>query len=135
MSFAKSNSGAHVPLVHRCKALGIIALCEGSSATPTETTTRFERLCLRAFAEDAVSESRAAELQAVSVRELGERMEQVSAWREASLGTAESRVHDVPAGWLGLGAADRSSRPDRRAKRQHQGYRSSRRPRIANSSA
>lgn len=85
--------GAH-PLLDRCKDLGIISatLCaslsselkragwhtapyEELSAASTKTATRFERLCLRALAEDAVSESRGAELLAVSVRELGERME------------------------------------------------------------
>lgn len=85
--------GAH-PLLDRCKDLGIISatLCASLSseldhrswhtapyrelsAASTETETRFERLCLRALAEDAASESRGAELLAVSVRELSERME------------------------------------------------------------
>ena len=42
---------------------------------PAEKPTRFERLCLRALAEDVISESRAAELLGTSVRELDRRME------------------------------------------------------------
>ena len=81
-------------LTHRCKDVGIIGRtlyaslfaefkrrgwCTPPYAEPLslnkETPKRFERLCLRALAEDAISESRAAELLAVSVRELGERMD------------------------------------------------------------
>jgi len=41
-----------------------------------EEPTRFERLCSRALAENLISESKAAELMGVSVRELYRRMEQ-----------------------------------------------------------
>ena len=40
-----------------------------------EQPQRFERLCLRALAEGAVSEPKAAELLNVSVRELNRRMD------------------------------------------------------------
>ena len=81
-------------LTHRCMDLGILGPTlhdslfaefkhRGWLAPPynepsslsKETPKRFERLCLRALAEDAISESRAAELLAVSVHELGERMD------------------------------------------------------------
>lgn len=44
-----------------------------------EKPTRFERLCFRALAEDVVSESRAAELLGISVRELDARMDATAA--------------------------------------------------------
>ena len=45
-------------------------------AIPGEETRRFERLCFRALAEDAISEARAAELLDISVRDLHRRMEE-----------------------------------------------------------
>ena len=42
---------------------------------PEEKPGRFDRLCYRALAEDAVSEAKAAELLDISVRELSRRME------------------------------------------------------------
>ena len=42
-----------------------------------ESPQRFERLCYRALAEDAISESRAAELLDISVRELDRRMDAI----------------------------------------------------------
>lgn len=86
--------GASVQAVtHRCKDLGIIGPTlyadlfrefrqRGWRTAPypepeplqPEKPKRFERLCLRALAEDAVSESRAAELLGISVWELDQRM-------------------------------------------------------------
>ena len=86
--------GASVQAVaHRCKDLGIIGPTlyaglfkefreRGWRTAPypeperlqPEKPKRFERLCLRALAEDAVSESRAAELLGISVWELDRRM-------------------------------------------------------------
>ena len=43
---------------------------------PGEEPRRFERLCLRALAEGAISEARAAELLGIAVRELSRRMEE-----------------------------------------------------------
>lgn len=81
---------AVVQIVHRCTDLGIINTEEkrrlfgffadkGWTKSPRDEPfsnrcqrpSRFERLCLRAFAEDLISESRAAELLGVSTRELG----------------------------------------------------------------
>lgn len=81
---------AVVQIVHRCMDLGIINAEEkrrlftffadkGWTKSPhhepfsnrCQRPSRFERLCLRAFAEDLVSESRVAELLGVSTRELG----------------------------------------------------------------
>lgn len=47
----------------------------GALSPSLEEPARLERLCFRALAEDAVSEARAAEILGVSVRELGERMD------------------------------------------------------------
>ena len=86
--------GASVQAVtHRCKDLGIIGPTlyadlfrefrqRGWRTAPypepeplqPEKPKRFERLCLRALAEDAVSESRAAELLGITVWELDQRM-------------------------------------------------------------
>lgn len=44
------------------------------SSLPAEVPQRMERLCLRAVAEDAISEARAAELLNISVRELDRRL-------------------------------------------------------------
>lgn len=44
------------------------------NAFPPEVPQRMERLCLRAVAEDAISEARAAELLNISVRELDRRL-------------------------------------------------------------
>ena len=81
-------------LTHRCRDLGIIGQRLYASLfaefrrrgwrTPpyaepdplqAERSTRFERLCFRALAEDAISESRAAELLSITVYELGNRMD------------------------------------------------------------
>jgi len=81
-------------VVHRCRDLSIIgptlysdlfaefkrrgwrhAPYEEPAPLEAEKSTRFERLCLRALAEDFVSESRAAELLGISVRQLDERMD------------------------------------------------------------
>ena len=81
-------------LTHRCKDLGTIGPTlyarlfadfkrrgwrtppyEEPRSLAKETPRRFERLCLRALAEGAVSEGRAAELLAISVRDLGERLD------------------------------------------------------------
>lgn len=81
-------------LTHRCKDLGIIGPTlyahlfaefkrrgwrtppyAEPRPLPKEASRRFERLCLRALAEGAFSEARAAELLALSVRELDERMD------------------------------------------------------------
>ncbi|MYF93521.1 MAG: ImmA/IrrE family metallo-endopeptidase [Gemmatimonadetes bacterium] len=87
--------GASVQAVtHRCKDLGIIGPTlysnlfkefsdrgwrhppyEEPEPLPAEKSTRFERLCFRALAEDVISESRTAELLGTSVRELDRRME------------------------------------------------------------
>jgi Zn-dependent peptidase ImmA (M78 family)/transcriptional regulator with XRE-family HTH domain len=80
---------AAVQIVQRCMELGIINAEEkrrlfaifaekGWTKAPynepysnrCQRPSRFERLCLRAFAEDLISESRAAELLGVSTREL-----------------------------------------------------------------
>ena len=45
-------------------------------AMPGEEPQRFERLCFRALAEDAISEAKAAELLETSVHELNQRMEE-----------------------------------------------------------
>ena len=45
-------------------------------AMPGEEPQRFERLCFRALAEDAISEAKAAELLEISVHELNQRMEE-----------------------------------------------------------
>ena len=45
-------------------------------AIPAECPERFRRLCFRAVAEGAVSESKAAELLGVSVRQLDRMLEQ-----------------------------------------------------------
>lgn len=45
-------------------------------ANPAERPERFRRLCFRAVAESAVSESKAAELLGVSVRQLDRMLEQ-----------------------------------------------------------
>ncbi len=44
-----------------------------------EKPRRFERLCYRALAEEAISEAKAAELLGITVRELGRRMEEPEA--------------------------------------------------------
>lgn len=81
-------------IVYRCKDLGIINNStyqrlfrefnqrgwrkppyEEPDALPPEEPTRFERLCFRAASEDAVSESKAAELLGISVRDLVARMD------------------------------------------------------------
>ena len=87
--------GASIQAVtHRCKDLGIIGPTlyadlfkafrqRGWRAPPyeeprplrPESPQRFERLCYRALAEDAISESRAAELLNISVRELDQRLD------------------------------------------------------------
>ena len=43
-----------------------------------EEPKRFERLCLRALAENVIGESRAAEMLGISVRELDARLEQAA---------------------------------------------------------
>ena len=45
-----------------------------------EEPRRFERLCLRALAEGAISEAKAAELLGIAVRELSQRMEEPPDW-------------------------------------------------------
>ncbi len=81
-------------LTYRCKDLGIFpdALFRGlfeefkrqgwrdppykePHALPSERPKRFERLCYRALAEDAISDSRAAELLGISVHILTQRMD------------------------------------------------------------
>lgn len=80
-------------LVVRCAQLGILAKAahgrlwgqirslgwNGPASTepnalPAEVPQRMERLCLRAVAEEAISEARAAELLNISVRELDRRL-------------------------------------------------------------
>ena len=83
-------------LTYRCKDLGIFnqtlfrrlfdefkrrgwrdPLCEEPLAIREgEKPRRFERLCLRALAEGAISEPKAAELLGVPVRELDRRMQE-----------------------------------------------------------
>ena len=83
-------------LTYRCKDLGIISQAlfrrlfnefdrqgwrhppykEPFAMEQGEKPKRFERLCLRALAEGAVSESKAAELLGISVRELDRRMQE-----------------------------------------------------------
>ena len=82
-------------LVVRCRDLGIFdaKLCQRlfrdfsrfgwrsppyrePFAMPGEETRRFERLCFRALAEDAISQARAAELLGMPVRDLHRRMEE-----------------------------------------------------------
>ena len=82
-------------LTYRCKDLGIISQAlfrrlfdefdrrgwrrfpyEEPFTMKGEKPKRFERLCLRALAEGAVSESKAAELLGISVRELDRRMQE-----------------------------------------------------------
>ena len=87
--------GASVQAVtHRCKDLGIIGPTlygrlfrqfgrrgwrtfpyEEPAPLAAEKSTRFDRLCFRALAEDVISESRAAELLEMSVWELDQRMD------------------------------------------------------------
>ena len=91
----KQLFGASVQaVVHRCKDLSIIgptlysslfaefkrrgwrdAPYEEPALLEPEKPTRFKRLCFRALAEDVVSESRAAELLGIPVRELDGRMD------------------------------------------------------------
>ena len=91
--------GASVQAVtHRCRDLGIIGPTlhgrlsrefgrrgwrtfpyEEPAPLAPERSTRFERLCFRALAEDVISESRAAELLGVSVWELARRMDGATA--------------------------------------------------------
>ena len=85
-------------IVYRCKDLGIIgnstyqALFQEFNqrgwrkppyqeplALPGERPSRFERLCFRATSENAISESKAAELLGVSVHALTEKMDQPEA--------------------------------------------------------
>lgn len=85
-------------VAHRCKDLGIIGPTlhsnlikefgdrgwrhspqEEPKPLPPEQSTRFERLCLRALAEDVISGSRAAELLGISVKDLDQRMERPTA--------------------------------------------------------
>ena len=82
-------------LTQRCQTLGIFTkvLCrrlfsefsrlgwtrrpyDEPCAMPAEQSGRFERLCVRAVAEGAISESRAAELLGITVRRLNGRMDQ-----------------------------------------------------------
>ena len=82
-------------LTYRCKDLGIFSPTlfqrlfnefsrlgwrtppyEEPYAMPGESPRRFERLCFRALAEDAISEAKAAELLEISVHELNQRMEE-----------------------------------------------------------
>lgn len=86
-------------LTYRCKDLGIITQTEFASlfntfeargwrhppfeepatiAPEVEEPKRFERLCYRALAERVISESRAAELLGISVRELDARLDQLT---------------------------------------------------------
>ena len=92
----KSLFGVSVqPIAYRCKDLGIIGdatmrqlfmaftkygwrsppYAEPLSVRP-EVPQRFRRLCLRALAEQTVSESRAAELMSMTVRDLNNLMDQ-----------------------------------------------------------
>lgn len=95
----KKLFGASVQaVVHRCKDLAIIGPTlyarlfaefkrrgwrdvpyDEPARLEPEKPTRFERLCFRALAEDVVSESRAAELLGISVRELDARMDATAA--------------------------------------------------------
>ncbi len=51
----------------------------GALSPESEEPARLERLCFRALAEGAVSEARAAEVLGISVRELGQRMDNPTA--------------------------------------------------------
>ncbi|MCX8252691.1 Helix-turn-helix domain protein (plasmid) [Beijerinckiaceae bacterium RH AL1] len=97
----KGRYGASLQaIVYRCKDLGIINQAAfarlfriftqrgwrtapfeepGRMLPEMEEPKRFERLCYRALAERAIGESRAAELLGISVRELDERLDQVTA--------------------------------------------------------
>lgn len=97
----KGRYGASIQAIaYRCKDLGIINQVAfgrlfriftqrgwrtapfeepGRMLPEMEEPKRFERLCYRALAEHAISESRAAELLGISVRELDARLDQVAA--------------------------------------------------------
>ena len=57
-----------------------------------EIPQRFERLCFRALAEDAISEAKAAELLEISVHELNQRMEEPLEYDEAHKGAGLRHV-------------------------------------------
>ncbi len=58
-----------------------------------EVPRRFERLCFRALAEDAISEAKAAELLEISVHELNQRMEEPLEYDEAHEDAGLRHVH------------------------------------------
>lgn len=69
------NKATYVKLFGQIKALGWNSLKSNEPNTlKPEVPQRMERLCLRAVAEGAISEPRAAELLRVSVRELDKRL-------------------------------------------------------------
>lgn len=96
--YLKKLFGASIQAItYRCKDLGIIGptlfrnLFDsfekrkwrsppykelGALLPELEESNRFERLCFRALAEGAISESKASELMGISVRELNRRMEE-----------------------------------------------------------
>ena len=108
-------------LTYRCKDLGIFNQTlfrrlfnefkrrgwrdspyeEPLAVSEGEKPRRFERLCLRALAEGAVSEPKAAELLAISVRELDWRMQEPP--EDLLLRRAEAEGGDLSAGRAGQG--------------------------------
>ena len=84
-----------------------------------EKPRRFKRLCLRALSEGAISESKAAALLGISVRELNRRMqeppESETLWTEIQLTHADSVRGGTMTNVAGQTARDQHT--DRRARR------------------
>ena len=117
-------------LTQRCQTLGVFtnALCRrlfsdfsrlGWTRPPfdepcpvhPEQPGRFERLCVRAVAEGAISESKAAELLSITVRDLNGRMEQPP---EGDAAVPSSHFRGAALSW-GVQGAGTVLRPDERS--------------------
>ena len=101
-------------ITYRCKDLGIISPAlmgqmfdeftelgwrdppyEEEFAMPSERSERFERLCLRALAEKALSPSQASELLEVSVCDLHRRMRQDPQTMELTEEENDAQVYET----------------------------------------
>ena len=114
-------------LTQRCQALGVFtnALCrrlfsdfsrlgwtrppyDEPRAMPAELSGRFERLCVRAVAEGAISEAKAAELLGITVHDLNGGMDQPP---EGDAAVPASRFRGAALSW-GAQGAGKVLRPD-----------------------